>query len=167
MFEQFNRRLETAKSILDLDVLVVQALFAPAVKAGLFETDDFSWAHSDCEDAEEAFIEDLPTLSQYYQNLNPVLSAAIWSIWDALNTIETPLVVFSWIPMSFSWLSKNRWTNRRRFILFRGVIATAAIRFSAGECSTAMVPRPIDDFGSYKEQVEAAIRNLSSVTHAA
>src|ERR1017187_3114732 len=97
MFEQFNRRLETAKSILDLDVLVVQALFAPAVKAGLFESDDFSWAHSDCENAEEAFIEDLTTLSQYYQNKTPVLSAAIWAIWDTLKATESAGSGVGWI----------------------------------------------------------------------
>jgi hypothetical protein len=165
--EEFNRRLHTAKSILDLDLLVIQALFAPAIRAGVFESGEFSWMRPDCNDAENAFIDDLLPLSQYYTDKNPVLSAAIWSIWDSLRTLETPFVVFSWIPMFFSFLSKNRWTKRRRISVFQGLVATTAIRFSSGKVPADLILRPLDNFQGYSDQVQQAIRNLSRITDAA
>ena len=41
MFEETKKQMETAREIADLDVLLVKALFAPASKAGVFESAAF------------------------------------------------------------------------------------------------------------------------------
>lgn len=161
VIEKRNQRIAINKAVLDLDVRLIQALFAPAVKAGFFESPDFSWMQPDFEDAEDAFIRDLPALSEYYQRVNPVLSAAVWAIWDTLRTLRDPWS--GWISMWCAWIGENRRRSRNRFILCRTIIATAAIRFSDGNASSIMAPRSMDNFVKYKEQVEAAIRNLSSI----
>jgi hypothetical protein len=166
MIEKFRKRQQIGKSMVDLDVLLIQALFAPAVKAGIFDSADFSWMYPNCENAEDAFIKDLPALSEYYQGVNPVLSAAIWAIWDTLNTMESAGSGFGWISVLLLWLAKSERSSRRRserrFVLSRTIVATAAIKFSDSNVPTAIVPHPMDNYQKYKEQVEVAIRNLSS-----
>jgi hypothetical protein len=156
MFEEIEKQIDTAKSITDLDVILAHAIFAPAVTAGVFGSAAFSWMHPEQKSAADDLIADLLPLSEYYQQVNPVLSASIWGIWNTLAYLRRPIAIFSLLP-------KNRRANKRLFIATRALIATAAIQFSSGNASTVVTSDAMQNFRSYRKHAEAAIRNLSSI----
>jgi hypothetical protein len=158
MFEETKKQMETAREIADLDVLLVKALFAPASKAGVFESAAFSWLHPKRKGATDDFIADLRPLSEYYQQINPVLSAAIWGIWNTLDYLHRPM----WF--TFSLLRRSRRTDKRLFKAISALIATAAIQFSDGNAATVVTSDAKENFSSYRQHAEAALRNLSSLT---
>ena len=157
MFEEFKRTIETARVLDTLDEQVVSSLFAPAARAGVFLSTGMPWQDPANKYRADVFIRQLLPLSEFYQEINPPLSAALWGIWNAVTYFRRQRSLSSIV-------SRSKKTNAQIFSGVRALVATAAVQFSDGTASTVETSDAMTNLSSYKKHVEKAIRNLSAVS---
>lgn len=155
MFDDFNAKIQTAKSILDLDERLVSAVFEPAVKDNVWMLTDLPWKNPGDKDRADRLIEQLLPLSEYYQSTNPTLSAAIWAIWNSVNYFRRQRSIFS-------ILFENKKKSEKLFVDIRGLVATAAIQFCDTTAATVVTSNAMENFSEYERIAEAAIQKLIS-----
>jgi len=156
MFEKLKRNIESAKVLEALDEQLVNALFAPAEKEGVFEFADASWRDPANKYRADSFLDQMLPLSEFYQEANPPLSAALWGIWNAVRYLRR--------QRSFlSTLGESKKTHDKVFVAVRALVATAAVQFSDGTASTVVTSDAMSNISSYRNEVENAIRNLTSL----
>lgn len=158
MLDDIKAQIQIARALVELDEKLVNALFAPAAKAGVFEFTGLRWTDPGNRYRTDEFITDLLPLSEYYQLKNPPLSASIWGIWNALSYFRRQ-------RSFFSKFFETRKKNENLFIAVRGLLATAAIQFSDGNVVTTITSDAYANFSSYQKNVETAIGHLSSLTN--
>lgn len=156
MFDDIKRDLENARALLALDEQVVDALFTPATEAGVFKFAGSPWRDPANRHRTDAFIDQLLPLSEFYQEVNPPLSAAILGVWNAVTYLRRQRSLRA-------ILRASKKTNEDLFAGVRGLIATAAIQFSDGNASTVVTSDAMSNLETYRKYVEKAIHNLSAV----
>lgn len=155
MLDDVKAKIQTAKSILDLDERLVSAVFEPAVKDNVWMLTDLPWKNPGNKDRADRLIEQLLPLSEYYQSSNPTLSAAIWGIWNSVNYFRRQRSIFS-------ILFESKMKSEKLFIVIRGLVATAAIQFCDTTATTVVTSNAMENFSEYERIAEAAIQKLTS-----
>ena len=72
MFDVIKTQMQTGKAMFELDDKLLTALFAPAVKEGVFEPIDTDWTNINRWDNVDLFIRQLLELSEFYQKITAV-----------------------------------------------------------------------------------------------
>lgn len=155
MLKEYRKAISNARELIQLDELLVDALFKPAEEAGVFDLIGTPWRDPDNRHNADSLIDQLLRLSEFYQGSNPPLSAALWDIWNTVRYLrnERPLL---------SALIESDKKNLQVFMGVKGLIATAAIQFSDGNASTVTTSNAMSSLDKYKEYVEETIQNLSA-----
>jgi hypothetical protein len=139
-----------------LDERLLIALFAPAVREGIFDLDDLSWQRSERSQDADKLIAQLLPLSEFYQQINPPLSAALWGIWNSVR-------YFRRLRSFLSIVFERKASNEKAFVTVRALAAAAAIQFSDGTAPTVVTSDALNNLAAYERYVEETIRNLSSL----
>lgn len=155
MLEEYRKAISNARELIDLDDLLVDAVFKPAEEAGVFEISGSPWRDPHNKHKADSLIDQLLKLSEFYQVSNPPLSAALWGIWNTVRYLRNERPFLSAIIESDK-------KNSQVFKGVRGLIATAAIQYSDGNAFTVVTSNAISDLDKYKEYVKEAIKNLSA-----
>jgi hypothetical protein len=153
MLDGVLRPYRVLKEILKQDERLLAAVFAPAVAAGVIDEDLHRWTQASCTDPADALVGELLLLSEYYQDVNPVLSAAIWGIWNSVNYLRRQRPI--WLA-----LFESRRVSRRAFTNIRALVATAVIQFADGDAHTVVTSSALVDMARYHANVERAIESL-------
>jgi len=74
MFSEFIEIIYRENRVLELDERLVDALFLPAIDGVWFDENDLDWKSKKCRYKGSEIIKDLGKLSEFYQEINPVLS---------------------------------------------------------------------------------------------
>lgn len=156
MLNKILAQIDASKTIVALDKQLLAAVFAPALKGGYFESSDLAWTEPTCGDPAEALIAQLFPLSEYYQERNPPLSAAIWGIGNALTYLRQQQ---SFLSIVF----ESKAQRTKAFDATQALIATAVIQFSDGNARTVITSNAMQDLPRYKAHVEVAMKNISSL----
>lgn len=146
---------QKVRRLIELDERISDALFRPAVVSGYLSDSDMRWAHETCSDKTEQFLASLLLLSEFYQDKNAILSAALWGIWNSVTYLRRQR---SMLPILFERKKKNELF----FIHCRGLVTTAAIHFSGGQAKTAITSNAIEDLAAYEANVAKTVNNLAS-----
>jgi hypothetical protein len=73
----------------------MRAVFEPACRAGVFMESALPWEGLDRSCSADDLIALLLPLSEYYQEINPPLSTALWGIWNASRSFRRQRSVLS------------------------------------------------------------------------
>lgn len=157
MFEEVRNVMERQQRLLALDEQLVTALFAPAVNAHAVDYDVAGESRNQpkASHSTDALIEQLLPLSEFYQEINAPLSAAIWGIGNSVSYMRRQRSLVS-------ILFETKRASHRTFIAVKGLLATAAIQFSDGTASTVVTSNAMQNLSAYQAITEQAIRNLTS-----
>lgn len=156
MLEKLKMTIEHAKVLEELDELVLNALFAPAEDAGIFDDEDISsWRDPSRRNRADSLLDQLLTLSEFYQEINPPLSSALWGIWNSVK-------YFRGQSSFLNAITESKKSNNRVFVGIRALVATAAVQFSDGTASTVATSDAMENLSIYRKRVEEAIFNLSA-----
>lgn len=153
MLDDFKKTIENQKVLQSLDERLLKALFAPAVNAGVFEFDGMPWEAPANRERADALIDQLLPLSEFYQQNNPPLSAAIWGIWNAVRYLRRQRSLLS-------ILTESKKKDEETFVAVRALVATAAIQFADGTASTMVTSDAMNNLATYRKCAEEAIRNI-------
>ncbi len=85
MSDSLKKIIQQQMVLQRLDERLLIALFAPAVKEGIFGPAELSWQRSERSQDADKLIAQLLPLSEFYQRINPPLSAALWGIWNSVR----------------------------------------------------------------------------------
>lgn len=143
----------------EIDTRLMDALFYPAIKADFFNISSLEWKDPKSRYQGWEFLKDLKTLSEFYQEINPVLSAALWGVWNATRYFRAPP---SLLGALFPWQPKQR----RLFLDAKALTATAVVQFADGNAytiSTGNVLNNGESFDKYLIAVESAIQHLQKI----
>ena len=125
-----------AKQIIELDKKLVTALFNKAIAT---ETDylqkDTDISYSDM----RMLLNDIFDTSEALMQVNPILSSALWGIWDIAKHHQLAL-----FPK-----------RKKSFIQYRGSVCTAIIQFADGNAETVSTFNAHSDTGYEKYQKNA------------
>lgn len=142
------------RQLLELDESLVRAVFAPPLKNYAIDEDAMQWQHPNCVRASQVFLNALLPVSEYYQKLNPPLSAALWGIWNTWSYL-----LFrddSWFNTFF--LSTK--LDAKRLKALKALVATAAVQFADGTAITSVTSNPLSDIDCYKSLAGLALSDL-------
>ena len=159
MFGLEKREYKKSIQLNYLDELVVNAAFSPA--EGWYEIDMIHWkAGTDS----RTFLSELLTLSEFYERFNPVLSSALWGIWNTAQYLERVEIQRSfWV--TFGGRSEKR--RKQDFHDYRALVATAVVHFSDGTPQTSITNPTYGvsgmDMGGYQTKAMKAIKILESI----
>jgi hypothetical protein len=160
MISEIIEQIDLEKLTLELDNKLVDALFQPALESGYFDQNDFDWMNSNNRYRIDDFMKALLLLSEFYQEINPVLSASIWGVWNTLQYFFKKRTLFS---VFFPRESKDS----RLLIAAKALVATAALQFADGTASTVSTSHSLlskKNFEAYKVIAESAIKKLSKLS---
>ncbi len=156
MSDSLKKIIQQQMVLQRLDERLLIALFAPAVREGIFDLDDLSWQRSERSQDADKLIAQLLPLSEFYQQINPPLSAALWGIWNSVR-------YFRRLRSLLSILFERKVSNEKAFVTVRALAAAAAIQFSDGTAPTVVTSDALNNLAAYERYVEETIRNLSSL----
>ncbi|MFZ5760480.1 MAG: hypothetical protein ACOY32_12755 [Thermodesulfobacteriota bacterium] len=156
MFDEIKRTVENARILDGLNEQLVNALFAPAEKAGIFAFSSKQWKNPSSKYKADYLLDQILPLSEFYQEINPPLSAALWGIWNTVRYLRSQRSLFS-------ILGESKKTNDQMFFAIRALIATAAVQFSDGTAFTVATSDAMSNISDYKKNAEQAISNLSKI----
>jgi hypothetical protein len=158
MFNRLRSEIKThrqiSKIIHELDERLLNALFEPGVRANFYS--HLLWKDPNTINRGNSLLDQLGRLSEYYQTINPQLSAAIWGIWDAVCYFRQYRTFF------FGFFESKR-KGEQLFVDVRALIATAAMRFPNAD-GYKIVPSPNrNNIALYQENAEDAIRQFEEL----
>jgi hypothetical protein len=157
MMDDIRRTIiENARVRAALDEQLVDALFAPAVKLGLFEFAGLTWRNPASKWRAESLINDLLPLSEFYADINAPLSAALWGIWNTTRYLRRERSLFA-------ILFESRKKDEQAFIGVHALAATAALQFADGTAFTVTTSDAMNNIAAYRKHAEKAIHHLSLV----
>ena len=156
ILNEFKNHIRVAHSILEIDEKLTNALFKPAIVSGIFyfNSNELEWMNECYRYKGDSFLQSLLRLSEYYQNLNSPLSAALWGIWNTSNYMRNNRSIFF-------RLFENKKQNETFFISLRAIVATAAIQFADGNALTTITSDAYHNIEEYKKYAENALSKLS------
>ena len=109
----------------EIDDQLIDALFQPAIDDGLSEGGtELFWRDPKCRSEASSFKTGLLYMSEFYVERNPVLSSALWGIWNTIQYTE----------QDFAGLSRKR--QKADFIRYKALTATAIMHFANGDAYT-------------------------------
>ena len=156
MSDSLKKIIQQQMVLQRLDERLLIALFAPAVREGIFDLDDLSWQRSERSQDADKLIAQLLPLSEFYQRINPPLSAALWGIWNSVR-------YFRRLRSFLSIVFERKASNEKAFVTVRALAAAAAIQFSDETASAVVTSDALDHLAAYERYAEETIRNLSSL----
>ncbi|MCL7421249.1 MAG: hypothetical protein M8364_10145 [Methylobacter sp.] len=159
MLEDMKRIKQNAKGVLDLDERLMRAVFEPACRAGVFMESALPWEGLDRSCSADDLIALLLPLSEYYQEINPPLSTALWGIWNASRSFRRQRSVLS-------MLFERKRKDVSVFAEIRGLVATAALQFADGTASTIVTSDAFANYSGYRKNAEAALETLALLAQA-
>ncbi|WAK02599.1 hypothetical protein [Methylobacter sp. YRD-M1] len=155
LFNDLLKRIkQNAKGVLDLDERLMRAVFEPACRAGVFEESALPWESLDRSCSADDLIALLLPLSEYYQEINPPLSAALWGIWNASWSFRRQRSLLS-------MLFQRKSIDASVFVEIKGLVATAALQFSDGTASTVVTSDAFTNYSGYQKRADAALETLT------
>lgn len=155
MSKDYKNLRHASRELRELDERLVDALFETASSSGLFEMEGMPWRSKDCDRRAFVFIQQLLTLSEFYQTINAPLSAAIWGIWNTAKFFRNQRSFFSIVL-------ERRAASERDFVDVRGLVATAAVQFAGGTAATIVTSDVYENMDAYRRNVDQALACLSA-----
>lgn len=159
MLKEIISRISRERKCPEIDDMLVDALFYPAIKSEFFMDSNFDWKKAESRHKGWSFLDDIGKLSIFYQEINPVLSVALWGIWNAIQYESCPqsllAAILPWQPKQRRLLSKAK-----------ALTATAAVQFSDGSpftVSTGDILVNQESFDKYLRYVEITIKRLNEI----
>lgn len=151
MFEEIKKIQKNSNRIIELDKMLLNALYKNAINNDVFLSDNIKWLKEKNSSDVDDFISCLLQISEYYSNINPVLSAALWGNWNAISYLHKQRTFLSII---FETEKKRR----KKFMHFSGLVATAIVHFADGSATTSVTSTALNNLKNYEEKVLTAIK---------
>ena len=137
------------KRLAEIDDQLIDAMFQPAIDDGLSEGgSELFWRDPQCGGVADSFKTGLLYMSQFYAEWNPVLSSALWGVWNTIQYSERDL------------RGMTRKRQKADFIRYKALAATAIMHFADGDAYTQMTSDAGQSMDWYELYTKQAIESL-------
>ena len=116
------------------------------------------WSSSLCANPDAVLLDAMPALAEFYEKINPVLSASIWATWNCCS-------YFRWQKSKLLLVFQGRSSQERFYSHYSALLATAVLQFADGDPSVGSLRvTSEEELARYGKLVERAIGKLNVIS---
>ena len=155
VIKDVREHLHNVSKLGNLDKKLLNALIQPAIDDGYLLDSSLKWQDLSYKHKANNFTKAILDLSEFYRVANPVLSSALWGIWNSIDYFEKQHGLFWAFLIAF-----RKWRQERYFLHYRALVATAVCHFADGTPETHITSDAVVNIDVYENLVRQAIKHL-------